>query len=73
MDWFMTFYRNYPVKHCVPGQVNRTLTTSGYTLEYLVSAYSLQQRDLWDSENVRDHLADYCIMRQSQNSCSRLI
>jgi hypothetical protein len=35
-------YRNNAVKHCVPGPVYRTLATSGYPIEYLVSAYSLQ-------------------------------
>jgi len=33
---------NDPVKHCVPGPVYSTLATSGYPLEDLVSAYSLQ-------------------------------
>ena len=42
MDWFMSFNATGPVKHGVPGMVYRTLATSGYPLEYLVSAYSLQ-------------------------------
>ena len=30
------------VQHCIPGTVDRPLTASGYPVEYLVSAYSLE-------------------------------